>query len=221
MPNRILKERICRSDEIDQLTWMEEVLYYRLIVNCDDFGRFDGRISIIKNTLFPLKENMTAKSVKCAIDKLVTVGLVVLYEFEGKPYLQLPTWDKHQTIRAKKSKYPPFDRDISSLEINCKQLQSNVPVIQSESESYSESSLTTTTTSRGCARVDSASESREKEEPPLMIEVLVYFSEELCVDNAAKEAEKFGAYNAKRGWDCLPDWRAAADLWAARIEDKA
>lgn len=22
---------------------------------------------------------------------------------------------------------------------------------------------------------------------------------------------------AKRGWDCLPDWELAADLWVARI----
>ena len=43
MPNRILKESICRSEEIDSLSWFEEVLFYRLIVICDDFGRYDGR----------------------------------------------------------------------------------------------------------------------------------------------------------------------------------
>ena len=37
MPNRILKESICRSDTIDHLTWFEEVLFYRLIVSCDDY----------------------------------------------------------------------------------------------------------------------------------------------------------------------------------------
>ncbi len=35
------------------------------------------------------------------------------------------------------------------------------------------------------------------------------------------EARKFIAYNAKRGWDCLPDWQKAADLWVERIgEDR-
>ncbi len=43
MPNRIIKESICRSEEIDSLSWFEEVLFYRLIVTCDDFGRYDGR----------------------------------------------------------------------------------------------------------------------------------------------------------------------------------
>ena len=53
MPNRILKESICRSEEIDSLSWFEEVLFYRLIVICDDFGRYDGRAKIIKGSCFP------------------------------------------------------------------------------------------------------------------------------------------------------------------------
>ncbi|MCC8014702.1 MAG: hypothetical protein LIO87_05855 [Eubacterium sp.] len=55
MPNRILKESICRSEEIDSLSWFEEVLFYRLIVSCDDYGRFDARTKIIKGQCLPLK----------------------------------------------------------------------------------------------------------------------------------------------------------------------
>ena len=36
MPNRILKESVCTSDSVNKLSWFEEVLFYRLIVNCDD-----------------------------------------------------------------------------------------------------------------------------------------------------------------------------------------
>ena len=53
--NRIIKESICASDTIDQLTYFEEVFFYRLIVNCDDYGRFDARLPILKARLFPLK----------------------------------------------------------------------------------------------------------------------------------------------------------------------
>ena len=135
MPNRILKESICTSDSIDSLGWFEEVLFYRLIVNCDDYGRFDGRPAIIKNRLFPLKENLTAKTVAGAIEKLASAGLVTLYVFEGKPYLYLPTWNHHQVVRAKSSKYPaPEDgteRTKSSASI-CNQMQANVPVFEFE-----------------------------------------------------------------------------------------
>ena len=135
MPNRILKESICASDTIDGLSWFEEVLFYRLIVNCDDYGRFDGRPSIIKNRLFPLKENLTIKAVSAAVDSLANAGLVTLYEFEGKPFLYLPTWNSHQSIRAKKSKYPDPADCVKSSEIICNQMQTNVPVIQSNTES--------------------------------------------------------------------------------------
>ena len=106
MPNRLIKESICTSDTIDKLSWFEEVTFYRLIVNCDDYGRFDARPAVLKSRLYPLKSAVTDKSVAEAINRLATVGLVTLYECDGRPILQLPTWDKHQQVRAKKSKYP-------------------------------------------------------------------------------------------------------------------
>lgn len=118
MPNRILKESICTSDSIDSLGWFDEVLFYRLIVNCDDFGRFDGRTAVIKNRLFPLKDNLTLKSVETAINKLARAGLITPYTSGGKPFLFLPTWNEHQSIRAKRSKYP-------DPEIICEQMNSD------------------------------------------------------------------------------------------------
>lgn len=108
MPNRIIKESICRSDTINSLKPFEEILFYRLIVVCDDYGRFDGRPSVIKGYCFPLKDTAVA-DIKAALDKLVETGLVELYEVQGKPVLQLSTWSRHQQIRAKKSKYPSPD----------------------------------------------------------------------------------------------------------------
>lgn len=108
MPNRILKESICRSEEIDSLSWFEEVLFYRLIVTCDDYGRYDGRAKVIKGTCFPLKD-ITEKDIDKALSKLSAVGLVKIYEIQEKLYLQLITWGEHQRIRNQKSKYPEYD----------------------------------------------------------------------------------------------------------------
>lgn len=174
MPNRILKESIRESDSIDALSWFEEVLFYRLIVSCDDYGRFDGRISVIKNRLFPLKDDLTLKTVSRAIEKLVTVGLVALYEFEGKPYLYLPTWTAHQNVRAKRSKYPEPVTACENVKASvsiCNQTQAeesngthpheNVPVIQSESESVSISESTSESDVSGGG--DRAREASEKD----------------------------------------------------------
>lgn len=134
MPNRIIKESICTSDSIDELSWLEECFFYRLIVNCDDYGRMDARPKILKSKLFPMKDNLTLKDVENALRKLVDAGCVETYEYEGKPYLYLPAWEVHQTVRAKKSKYPDPEevlRQKNAHESICKQMQADVHVIQS------------------------------------------------------------------------------------------
>ena len=72
-----------------------------------------------------------ASKVANALKRLSEVGLVCLYSVEGKPYLYLPTWEHHQTIRAKKSKYPEPVCEEETSEIICMQMNANVPVIQS------------------------------------------------------------------------------------------
>jgi hypothetical protein len=105
VPNRIIKESICTSDDIEKLTSFEETLFYRLIVTCDDYGRADARLKVLKSRIFPLKD-VTHKCVDDALQALAIAGLVVRYEVAGKPFLFLPAWLKHQNPRAKESKYP-------------------------------------------------------------------------------------------------------------------
>ena len=124
MPNRILKESICTSDSIDKLSAFEETLFYRLIVNCDDYGRFDGRPKIIASKLYPLKD-IRSTQIESALRTLTSAELVILYEVDGKPFLQMKTWDRHQQIRAKKSKYPsPDEGSVTSANI-CNQMISD------------------------------------------------------------------------------------------------
>lgn len=76
--------------------------------------------------------------------------------------------------------------------------------------------ITTTTT-------NNISITLAREEIPSFAEVHDYFKHQSCLDpklSAALETEKFIAYNAARGWDCLPLWREAADLWVARTEER-
>lgn len=106
MPNRMIKDGIKRNEQINELSWFEEVVFYRLILTADDFGCLDGRSILLKNELFPLKDNVTKKAVEDAIDKLASVGLLCKYTVNGKPYLFFPTWGKHQRLRNRYRKYP-------------------------------------------------------------------------------------------------------------------
>ena len=134
MPNRIIKESICTSDTMDALSWFEEVFFYRLVVNCDDYGRMDARPAILRARLFPLK-TVTDKQMDTALQSLRSAGIVDLYSVDGKPYLQMRTWEKHQQIRSKKSKFPEPCKHLQADDIKCNQMQSDAPVIQSEYES--------------------------------------------------------------------------------------
>lgn len=117
MSNRTLKQSICVSEDINRLSWFEEVLFYRLIVNCDDYGRFDGRASVIRSQLFPLKDSLTAKAVEQALHELANVGLVEIYQGESRrPTLRLPSWGTHQRIltRTLRGDSPQGDADCDS-----------------------------------------------------------------------------------------------------------
>ena len=128
MPNRILKESITTSCEIDQLDPKEEVFFYRLIVICDDFGRMDARPEILRAKCFPLRvDKVKTKDIASWITKLRDVGLIHLYQVDDKQYLELVKWGKHQQRRAKHSKYPPPDEGMISNDIKCNHMQEHVP----------------------------------------------------------------------------------------------
>lgn len=141
MPNRIIKESICTSDSIDQLSPFHETFFYRLLVNCDDFGRLDARPQVLASKLYPLRRSIRDEQITGALNALASAELVDLYEVAGRPFLQIVTWAEHQSIRAKKSKYPPKDgtrKQVQADENICKQVQADAPVIQSNPiQSYS------------------------------------------------------------------------------------
>lgn len=116
MPNRILKESICTSESLAGLDPQAEVFFYRLIVNCDDYGRMDARTAILRSKCFPLlMEAVTVDDVERWLAELVQAGLIRCYRWDDRPYLELVTWGKHQKIRAKRSKYPGPDGAETTL----------------------------------------------------------------------------------------------------------
>lgn len=129
MPNRIIKETICTNEQLDQLSPFEETFFYRLIVNADDYGRMDGRPSILRARLYPLKA-IRDDQIEKALSSLTSVELVHRYTVHGKPFVRLLGWERNQQIRAKKSRYPsPEEADecsqIPARADSCNHLISN------------------------------------------------------------------------------------------------
>ena len=52
---------------------------------------------------------------------------------------------------------------------------------------------------------------------PTSLEVAEYFGQFLDEEKAGIQAWRWYQYNEQRGWDCLPDWKTAAQRWIERI----
>lgn len=200
MPDRIIKESICISDTLNQLTDFEERFWNRLIVNCDDFGRFDARPAVLKGRLFPLADGKTYKNMIDALSKLASVGLIELYEVDGRPFLHVVTWDRYQRIRAKRSKFPPPAE-------TCRQMPSNAPVIQSNPNPIQSESK------RECAGEP------HRFSPPSVDEVRSY-----CLEHSYHvDAEAFVVFYESKGWmigkNKMKDWKKAVLTWEKRWKE--
>lgn len=208
MPNRILKESICTSDNLDELTPFQETFFYRLIVNCDDFGRMDARPKILTAKLFPLK-SIRLDDVTKALQALSSAELVILYEVDGKPLLQMKSWERHQQVRAKMSRYPAPSEGSKLLKEAtscCNQLQSddiNCPRNPIQKESNPNPNPI-----ERCVRV--------RFTPPTPEDVSAYCDEK----GYQIDADRFCDFYASKGWRVgnqpMKDWRAAVRTWATR-----
>ena len=204
------------SETIDTLTWFEEVFFYRLMVKCDDFGRCDGRLKIIKGHCFPLKD-ITEEELDAALNKLSLVGLIKRYTVSGHPYIQFVTWEKHQTIRNKKSKYPSIDEgeeQLPSIENNCMQLNAIASLIQSNPNQSNRDPI------QSLEEGEKAKQREKRFIPPTLEEVQTYITE----NNFIIDAQKFIDYYQSNGWIVgktkMKDWKAAVRSWERREQER-
>lgn len=152
MPNRLIKESLCTSDRIASLSDFEFRLWVGLITQADDAGRGDARPAIIKGSVFPLRERVTAKDIDIALHGLAAKGCISLYNVGGKSYFLFPTWAEHQRVRDCKPRFPaPNEADFCQSAADCGELPQlaadcGYNPIQSESNTN-----TNTTTARARA----------------------------------------------------------------------
>ena len=201
MPNRIIKESICTSETIEKLTAFEETFFYRLTVNCDDYGRMDARPAILKAKLFPLKDRLTLKDIQGALNKLADIGCVRLYTVEQKPYLYFPSWSVHQRVRNSREKYPsPDENSLRRVAASCGENLPESNPIQSES-------------------IYAASP--QKFTPPTVDEVKAYCTERRNKVDAEKWHDFYTAKNWMIGKNKMKDWKAAVRTWENTEKQKS
>ena len=118
MPTRLLREGILESERVDLLSPEAEVFYRRLMSRVDDYGLYNANTKILLAHLYPLKlGEISLESIESWLGECVEAGLILLYESDGKPYLQMR--DTCWQTRSK-PKHPLPDEN------NCKQEKTSV-----------------------------------------------------------------------------------------------
>lgn len=137
MPDRILRSAILTSDRVNAVSWGAEVFYRRLMSVVDDFGRFDGRASILRANIYALKlASVSESDIGKWIRECEEAALVRLYQVENRPYLEIPRFNQRMRATASKWPAPPSSAD------NCGQVPAECghppPYSYAESETKTE-----------------------------------------------------------------------------------
>lgn len=209
MPNRVIKESICTSDTLNQLSDFQFRLWVGLLVSADDAGRGDARPAIIKGRVFPLRDRITVKDVDVALQALAACGCVSLYHVGGKPYYWFPTWAEHQRLDRAKPKYPSPDEADPEDEsaADCGEL----PQIAADCGLNPNTKEKENTNTKGNRNTRDA-----RFTPPTIEDVQSFISE----NGYSVDAQKFVDYYESNGWKVgknpMRDWRAAVRTWVRR-----
>lgn len=104
MPNRMLRDWT-NSDKVNLLSANAERFFIRLIMKTDDHGAFYADARLLKANLFPLLlETIREADISRWTAECQKAGLIVLYETQGKKYLQIA--DFRQRLDKARSKFP-------------------------------------------------------------------------------------------------------------------
>jgi hypothetical protein len=132
MPNRIVRENILSSIPVSTLGWPEEVFFRRIMSVADDYGRYEALPQLLRARCYPLQtEQVRVADITRWMAACQKAGLIVLYEVDGKQYLEIAKFGQQQRSASKFPQPPAND-------ISCNQMISNAHLVVSVSEVVSE-----------------------------------------------------------------------------------
>jgi len=125
MPSRVIRGQILASNSLGNVSVGAEMLFWRLLIAADDFGRLDGRLSVLRAAVYPAR-NVTLDELQDWLGELEKAdspqdgtpgpqdGPVVRYQVDGQPFIALRNWDRLRSNgrRARDSRFPAPPSDI-------------------------------------------------------------------------------------------------------------
>lgn len=110
MPARIVRGEINASESLSRVSMLADLTFRALIVACDDWGRIDGRLPVLRGLIFPLRPEVTDRKLDGWLNELAAGpdAPIIRYVVDGRAYIALSGWEKHRgkSNRAASSKCP-------------------------------------------------------------------------------------------------------------------
>jgi hypothetical protein len=105
---RSIYPEACRSRKLAALTPAAERCWWRLQCHLDDEGRAEDEPDIFASVLFQVMRDVTPGMVDRWLWEMAEAGLIVRYEVDGTPFLEVVRWSDFQhPQKPKRSPIPP------------------------------------------------------------------------------------------------------------------
>lgn len=100
--SRMIRRGLIDSDRVNSLGWMEQNLFFRLLLAADDFGLFDARPAYLRSQLYGMcLDRVREADLQRGLAACEEAGLVRLYNAGGKPYLMIGRYGQRSKSRPK------------------------------------------------------------------------------------------------------------------------
>jgi hypothetical protein len=137
MPNRILRDWT-DSDKVKLIDAYTERFFTRLIMKADDYGCYYADQKLLKANLFPfLLDEVREADISRWMAACQKAGLIVLYEFNKKKYLQILEFKQRLDKARAKFPLPTSGNPISNSNEFPAEAESDIEV-ESETEAETE-----------------------------------------------------------------------------------
>lgn len=106
---RMIDPSFWTDEKLGECTMQERLLFMGLISNADDEGYGRANPKLLKSLIFPY-DDLRASDLEKWLSHLGGLHIVVLYEYNGQTYYNLPNFLKHQTInRPTETSFPKLE----------------------------------------------------------------------------------------------------------------
>lgn len=95
----MLKKKISSDEKLESISVKAALLFTWMLAHLDVKGRHSANILIIKGSVVPLRKDFDVKNIPTMLKELESVGLIKLYESNGRKCLCYLNFDKNQRLR--------------------------------------------------------------------------------------------------------------------------